>query len=361
MMQKVAVLTDKAVLFVSCLAIYVTQQSFVINVALVLIVLIISSFLSYFDNEGIKTGLTLAFAVFAWFYPALLLFLPLIAYDLLYQQYRYFNLPAVIPAINFLQSASLQVVVITMVLLLLAVLIRLRMELAAGLQVKYRHVSDGAREMALQLQKQNKELIEKQDNELTMATLNERNRIARDIHDNVGHLLSSAILQAGALRTIISDAKAKQHLELLQATLAQAMDSTRDSVHSLYEEAIDLRAQVESLLQQFTFCELSYEYCFVSDPGTKLKYAFVAIVKEALSNIIKHSNATRAEIIFREHPALYQLIIRDNGGVKNYDPDKGIGLKNMVDRVHAFNGNINIITESGFEVFISIPKGGLKA
>ncbi|NLZ92420.1 MAG: two-component sensor histidine kinase [Firmicutes bacterium] len=214
--------------------------------------------------------------------------------------------------------------------------------------------------MALQLQKQNKELIEKQDNEINIATLNERNRIAREIHDNVGHLLSSAILQAGALRTIAKDEKIKLHLDSLHATLAQAMDSTRDSVHKLYEESIDLNAQVEAIVQQFTFCELNYEYCFVNDPGKKLKYAFIAIVKEALSNLIKHSNATHASITFREHPALYQLIIRDNGSVKNYDPDEGMGLKNMIERVHSFKGNINIITDEGFEIFISIPKEGLQ-
>ena len=98
--------------------------------ALVLIVLIISSFLSYIDNEGIKTSFNAGFCRVCLVYPALLL-LPLIAYDLLYQQYGILTCGSN-PAINFLQSASLQVVVITMVLLLL-VLIRLRMELAAGL------------------------------------------------------------------------------------------------------------------------------------------------------------------------------------------------------------------------------------
>lgn len=360
-MLKIAGLVDKSILLVCCLAIYFTQSDFTVNVVLVLIVLICSSFLTYFDHESIRTILILGFIVLAWRYPALILFLPLIAYDMLAQQYPYFNLLAVLPLINFMSAASQQIIVISFVLLLLAVLIRIRLVLLTLLQVRYRKLSDTTREIALRLQKQNKELIAKQDDELKMATLNERNRIAREIHDNVGHLLSSAILQAGALRTIIGDNQAKLPLEWLQETLAQAMDSTRDSVHSLYEESIDLQAQVEALIQKFTFCELNYEYCFVSDPGTKLKYALIAIVKEALSNLIKHSNATRASVIFREHPALFQLIIRDNGSVASYDPDEGMGLKNMTDRVYTFHGNINIITEAGFEIFISIPKEGLKA
>ena len=61
----------------------------------------------------------------------------------------------------------------------------------------------------------------------------------------------------------------------------------------------------------------------------KIKYCFAAIIKEALSNVIKHSNATAVKIVLREHPALYQLCIEDNGkGYSEKEADsKGIGLK----------------------------------
>jgi signal transduction histidine kinase len=75
---------------------------------------------------------------------------------------------------------------------------------------------------------------------------------------------------------------------------------------------------------------------------------------------MNHSNATHASIILREHPALYQLIVRDNGSVKSYSADDGLGLKNMIDRVHSFDGNINISIEKGFEIFLTIPKEGLQ-
>ncbi|NSW91921.1 MAG: two-component sensor histidine kinase [Firmicutes bacterium] len=210
--------------------------------------------------------------------------------------------------------------------------------------------------MSIQLKKQNRALIENQDNERTLATINERNRIAREIHDNVGHLLSSAILQSGALLTINQDEKVRNGLEALNNTLSLAMNSIRTSVHELYDESIDLNAEIEKIIDQFTFCEISYDYHINSTPEKKLKYAFISIVKEALSNIMKHSNATHTSITFREHPAFYQLIIRDNGSVKGYNIEDGLGLRNMIDRVHSFNGNINIITENGFEIFISIPK-----
>lgn len=58
-------------------------------------------------------------------------------------------------------------------------------------------------ELKLVMEQRNRELLEKQDNEIYLATLRERNRIAREIHDNVGHMLSRSILQVGALATIV--------------------------------------------------------------------------------------------------------------------------------------------------------------
>ncbi|NLO99220.1 MAG: two-component sensor histidine kinase [Clostridiaceae bacterium] len=210
--------------------------------------------------------------------------------------------------------------------------------------------------MSIQLSKQNRDLLEKQDNELNLATMNERNRIAREIHDNVGHLLSSAILQSGALKTINRDVKLNDNLQALHETLAKAMNSIRNSVHELYDESVDLEAKVSELIKNFTFCEIDFSYNISGNPDKKLKYAFISILKEALTNIINHSDATKAIVAFNEHPALYQLIIRDNGNVKSFNTGDGMGISNMIDRVRSLNGNINIKTTNGFEIFISIPK-----
>lgn len=357
-MLKLDALIDKLILMICCLLIYLFQFDYAVSVVMVLIALIFSGFLSYFDDERLIFALTLGFIVLSYFSPEFVTFLPVIIYDSIFCRYRYVNLLAIIPLVHYLSLASDYIVVVSLVVLILGILLRYRAEILYHLQGKQIQLNDEAREMSLQLQKQNRDLVEKQDNELHVATLNERNRIAREIHDNVGHLLSSAILQAGALQKTNRDQIVSRQLEELHTTLAQAMDSTRSSVHALYEESLDLNHQISKLVNDFTFCELTYEYAFSSNAPKKLKYAFVAIVREALSNLMKHSNATHTSIILREHPALYQLIIRDNGKVKAYDPDEGLGLKNMTNRIHALNGVINIITEDGFEIFVSIPKEG---
>jgi signal transduction histidine kinase len=210
--------------------------------------------------------------------------------------------------------------------------------------------------MSLKLKKKNHDLMEKQDYEINLATLNERNRIAMEIHDNVGHLLSRCLLQLGAVMAVNKDYRIKEGLSSIKDTLSQAMTSIRNSVHNLHDDAIDLYSQISGLVAEFDFCPATLDYELDDDIDIKLKYCFIAIVKEALSNIIAHSNATEVRIILHEHPALYQLIIEDNGSSGEYKPDNGIGLRNISDRVNSFNGNININTENGFRIFISIPK-----
>jgi len=347
-------LLEKAILFVSSMIIYLSQPDFGVSVAVVLVPVIISGFLSYFDDERVKIILTTGFSVLCCFVPAAVIFMPLIAYDMLFNKFRYINLLAVIPLIHFSKSSSVLVLSIVIIMITFSILIRWHLNMQKQLHRKINELGDEAREMSIKLKKQNIELIEKQDNELYLATLNERNRIARDIHDSVGHLLSSAILQAGALITVSRDEQVKTHLKELNETLSQAMNSIRASVHKIYEESIDLDMQIRELIKKFTFCEVNYDYNMYGDPDKRLKYTFISIIKEALSNVMRHSDATKVTIALNEHPALYQLIIKDNGKAKN--TGNGLGLTNMIDRVNSFNGNININTENGFEIFISIPK-----
>lgn len=208
----------------------------------------------------------------------------------------------------------------------------------------------------MQLERKNKELLEKQDYEINLATLKERNRIARDIHDNVGHLLSRSILQIGALLAINKDEETKESMELIKDTLSEAMNSIRTSVHDLHDESIDLQAEIQKLIDNFKFCSIKLDYDVKTSLAINIKYCYIAVTKEALSNIINHSNATKVLVIIREHPALFQLVIQDNGTKSSYNSENGIGIKNITDRVAALGGNVNISTEKGFRIFISIPK-----
>lgn len=220
------------------------------------------------------------------------------------------------------------------------------------------HSLDEHTEQQLLLKEKNQALLAKQDAEIHAATLKERNRIAREIHDNVGHLLSRSLLMTGAIQTMNQSNELQIPLQQLDSSLNQAMNSIRDSVHDLHDESLNLEASVEQLVREFQFCPVTLSYDMGYEPPTAVRYTFLSIAKEALANIIKHSNATSVKLTMREHPCLYQLEIADNGTqIKpSFSKAKGIGLTNMQERVSQLQGTMTLYTEKGFRIFITIPK-----
>ena len=215
---------------------------------------------------------------------------------------------------------------------------------------------DTSKEHELFIEEKNRRLREQQDAKLYTATLKERNRIAREIHDNVGHLLTRSLLQVGAIKTINQNETLKELLEALHETLNTAMTSIRNSVHDLHNESIDLRLAIQEIIDNVTTLSIQFDYDITTDVPKDMKYCFIAITKEAVNNTLKHSNATKMYIIIQEHPAFYQLLIHDNGTNNYQNVLDGIGIRNMKDRVKTLHGTIKISNQEGFHILISILK-----
>ena len=181
-----------------------------------------------------------------------------------------------------------------------------------------------------------------------MATLQERNRIAREIHDNVGHMLTRALLQTGALAVCVKEEPLKASVAALQETLDSAMTSIRSSVHKLHDDAIPLEKSVQDCLQPL---KDTYHITLTYDISEQIP----SIVKLCLLGV-KHSNGDAIQIVLREHPAFYQLSITDNG-TGSHLQQTGIGLETMQDRAEQVHGLIRFFPEKdSFRVFLSIPK-----
>lgn len=233
----------------------------------------------------------------------------------------------------------------------------LKIRLIENEQLKYSYVRqrDASKELALLMEEKNKNLLVTQEQNIHIAILNERNRIAREIHDHVGHLLSSSLLQVGALQAINMQDNMKEPLNSLRETISKGMDHVRNSVHDLHDDAMDLKLVLEKLCREFTFCSINLEYDILHPFDNSTYYHILAIIKEALHNATKHSNATKISLILREQPAFYQLIIHDNGSQINMK-NSGIGMYNMKERVEKMHGFFNLHTDDGFQIFITIPK-----
>jgi len=236
----------------------------------------------------------------------------------------------------------------------------------------FRQSRDDSEEHALLLSEKNKALLEKQDYEIYAATLRERNRIAREIHDNVGHVLSRSILMTAACKTINKNEALDPLLGNLEESLNGAMNSIRSSVHDLHDDAVNLEDAIKGLVKDFSFCPVTLTYDMSRQVPREVKYSLISITKEGLSNVLRHSNADSVNILLREHPALYQLCIEDNGTLGSKIPDiqtdadsnkmetvsGGMGLSNIRDRVKALGGTVQITQEKGFRIFVTIPKSG---
>lgn len=224
-------------------------------------------------------------------------------------------------------------------------------------QEKLIRIRDSSTELNMILKEKNKNLMEKQDYEVYLATLKERNRIAREIHDNVGHMLSRSLLLTGALLTVEKEGMVHDQLENMRDTLDQAMTSIRQSVHDLHDDAIDLRQAIAEIAQTLEAdYEVKLDYDMSEAVPRQVKYCLIATVKEAVSNIIKHSTGNKVRVSLREHPGFYQVSVEDNGKNIQMNAENGIGLSNMQERVDALQGTFRVHTEKGFCIFITIPK-----
>lgn len=339
---------DKIILFTAGLFLFVLRFENASEVSTILIAVTALGLITYYEHSKVSAAIGIGYSLLMLTVPTLSLFLPAILYGAHERRFGYWTVLLVLPAIFFGVEAPFVVV-----LGLLGIWLKMRTELYSDQKNAYLALHDSKRELQQTTKRQNQILLEKQDGELHLATLNERNRIAREIHDHVGHQLSSALLQVGAL--LVKDPQ-NQNLLTLKSTLNLAMDNIRDSVHNLYEESIELSDQITKIVEDFTFCDVHLNLNFEEMPETQVKYALIAVVKEALSNVIKHSNARRVDLSLIEHPGFYQLVISDNGDSKQKFGDEGIGLKNIKHRIESLKGHFRVKQERGFELFITIPK-----
>ncbi len=197
--------------------------------------------------------------------------------------------------------------------------------------------------------------------------LSERNRIAREIHDHVGHKLTSSILQVNVLELVVEEENRKI-LASLKGTLQEAMAEVRASVHDLHDDSLDIERTLEQMLADFHFCPVYLKVELKKPLSTAYHHAVKSIVREALANTGKHSTATRMDIHLIEGKHYYQMLITDNGqeekhpasafekkGERVFSDGKGIGLYTMEDRVLQLGGEITFSRNLGFRIFIRLP------
>lgn len=315
-------------------------------------------------NMYVELGLLIVMAVMSILFPLMSIFIPIAVYHHVFHYTRdlkkisVLSLSDIVLFIYTLKGFEIYGKGFMVVSMVFAICMAIKSSFLRENSEAIKKLRDDSMETNLALSDENRYLLKNREEEIRIATLSERNRIARDIHDNVGHLISRSILQLGAIRAVNKDKTTSLLLEQLKDTLDEAMNNIRESVHDLHKESFDLKNGADKILEELNGYDVVFECDISMNADKEVKYTFLTILKEAVTNIIKHSNADRVEVIMRELENYYQMLIEDNGKVEKdiRNVNAGIGVSNMEERVKKMSGIINISTNNGFRIYISIPK-----
>ena len=190
-----------------------------------------------------------------------------------------------------------------------------------------------------------------------------RNKISSDLHDDVGSLLSGLSMQAELL-ALKAQPEDQKSLAKIGALSRKAVSQMRDLVWSIDARKEQLGDLIERMRELAEEQLLSQDITFNIDcnsvhldrklpPQTK-QHLFL-IFKEAVNNMLKHSDATHLEVVVRNTVKGAELSIADNGTISTKAQGAGLGLSNMTYRVEQMKGAINFNTRKGFGININLP------
>jgi signal transduction histidine kinase len=224
------------------------------------------------------------------------------------------------------------------------------------LRLSERRARQEAEQMSRQLEATHDQLAAYVVQAEELATTKERNRLAREIHDNLGHYLTVVHVQLEAARAVMSEnpERALDALNKAQKLTQEGLSTVRRSVASLRESPVDNRPLVEAigtLLGETRSAGIVAELDVQGTRRTlelKTNLTLYRIVQEALTNVRKHARASRVDVNldYQDHGSV-RLVVKDNGvGTAGIGND-GFGLVGMRERVQLLGGELRIETGPG--------------
>ena len=196
-----------------------------------------------------------------------------------------------------------------------------------------------------------------------MAETRERNRLAREIHDTLGHVLTgiSAGVDACIALIDISPEQTKVQLNRIGDVARQGIKDVRRSVGKLRPDALERLNLTEALKKMIEDITLTTHTHIVLDIQTKtMKFnadeeeVIYRVVQESITNAIRHGNADQISVVISRKEERLTLMIRDNG-IGCEEVHAGFGLKHMRERLELLGGTLSYHGADGFTITAQIP------
>lgn len=198
------------------------------------------------------------------------------------------------------------------------------------------------------------------------ATLQERNRIAREIHDALGHALTAQSIQLENAQLFLppNAEKTASFLNEAKQLGTKALQEVRRSISTLRADPLQGQAlegaiaQAVTQFHQTTGIQPDYTFHLSEPLSTEISTALYRILQESLTNIYKHSQATQVSIRLQHKLGQVQLQIQDNG--QGFNPESnstGFGLQGMRERTTALGGQFFLTSRpgQGCQITVAIP------
>jgi len=213
------------------------------------------------------------------------------------------------------------------------------------------------------LQKANEQLKEYSKITEKMGETKERNRLAREIHDTIGHTLTGIAAGIDACITMVEKKpkETKKQLELISRVTREGINEIRRSVNELRPDALE-RLNLESAIHQMIIeIELmTNTHIYFESDVKNLRFAsdeedaIYRVIQESLTNAIRHGKATQIWVHIKGGEGEIILTVKDNGiGCK--EMKQGFGTKHIVERIKMLNGTVEFDGTDGFTVTARIP------
>jgi signal transduction histidine kinase len=209
------------------------------------------------------------------------------------------------------------------------------------------------------------DMVARHKQERDQAAEEERLRIARELHDVVAHNVSVMAIQAGAAR--VSGNSSKEALRSIESTARDTLAELNRLLGVLRKQSDDALLtpqpgldQVEALMKTARDAGLEATLKVTSERRplpTAIDLSAYRIIQEAITNVLKHANASRVEVVVDYQPETLALTISDNGSGGKSTESTGHGLIGIRERVELFGGEVRMGSSSlgGFTVRANLP------
>lgn len=278
----------------------------------------------------------------------------IIVYDFFYKKAYLGVIPSVVVGAYFLKNELILEYILFLCLCGYLTYVNKNLE-EKNNDLKYAY--DKERRYRYELESVKEKLIKSSIGAVHIAQIKERNRIARQIHDNVGHSISGVLFQLQACSKLFERDKDKALILLEKSIdeLSKSLNLLRDTVHNIKPKEDYGIEYIKDIIDKFKYCEVEFktfgDFNSLSASHTEILYANI---KEALTNASKYSNATKIEISIDINEKYVRLFIKDNGTGCD-EIHEGLGISGMRERIRNIGGSISISGENGFMIVCILP------